>query len=435
MALVGFILLIFGVTMLIIHLTGGRGMIVDPVSISWLGYIMFIPVAILLAAASPEQDIYGVRGYVLAMYVAASVFYAIGLYSGRATLVSRVLPVPSKRLNLAQVWTIIAIAGVLFGFFWTGTRLLPSAVYSIIFGLNLASVGAMVLLGFYAIICYRGHYMTKLLTGILSFVMVLVLYYNTWSRRPIFAVLFSGVCLFYYRKLLWRPAAIRIMFWGLSGFLGVCFLFYLNATRGQRYYGIQSTAESIFSARNLDDFAGGLSVGHFVFEKVVDDLQNGGEFGFQYGKTYVPGLVFWIPRTFWPGKPNTGGGIATTIWFNTATDAPSNVSPTPIGEAYINFGFLGAVIVPLVAGWFVRGFNTYLLGHPDNEVLWLVWFAVIPDFATQWRGDFTSMFVQAFMRVSLIIILAWVTKRIGQGSDYLEAGEAIQEYDYHQEYY
>jgi oligosaccharide repeat unit polymerase len=413
MVLIGLALLFLGVAMLVIHLTSGKGLIVDPVSISWLGYLMYIPMSISLAAVG-QSEYPGVRNYVLLMYVVATLFYIIGLYSGKGNIVAKLLPKPPERLSVIQLWMIILASGLLFGIFWSGGRYVPSALANVVLGINLASVGAMVLLGFYAIICYQGRYLTKLLTGILSVAMLILMLQTIWSRRPVFAVLFSAVCLFYYKKLLWRPARIRFFFWITAGVLGVIFLFYLNATRTERYLGVQSaTSQGIFSAANIEDFSGGISVGHFVFEKVVDAYQKENEFGFQYGKTYIPGLLFWIPRSIWPSKPNTGGGIATVIWANTV-DFASNVSPTPIGEAYINFGFLGVIIVPFIAGWFVRGLNTYMISNQTNEVLWLAWFAVIPDFATQWRGDFCSMFVQSFMRVSLILLISWMTKRFGR---------------------
>ena len=412
MVLVGLFLLFLGILMLVIHLTVGKGFLVDPISVSWLANLMFIPFGVLFASFDDTNE-YGTRNYVLFMYVTGTITYIIGLYSGKATFLTKILPVPSERLNLAQLWAIILISGSLFAILGFGIQLVPSGLVSVISGLNSASTGAMVLLGLYAIICYRGHFVTKLLTGLLSIAMLILMFRFYWSRRPVFAVLFSAICLFYYKKLLWRTIAVRSIFWAIGGIFAISLLLYLGATRSERVRGSGELKSSkTFSIENFQSFGGAVASGYVIFGKVLYDYQNGSEFGFQYGKTYIPGLIFWIPRSIWPSKPITGGGIATFIWYNT-TEAPSNVSPSPIGEAYINFGFLGAIFIPFLAGWFVRGFNNYLINNQSSEVLWLVWFAVAPDYATQWRGDFTSMFVQAFLRVAFILILAWATKRIG----------------------
>jgi len=413
MVSVGLFLLCLGVLMLVIHLTAGNGLLVDPISVSWLGYLLCIPGTILFAAPDATNE-YGLQNYLLFMYVAGSIAYIIGLYSGKAKFLTKILPVPSERLNFAQLWFIILISGIFLAIFWSGVNFVPSGLVNVIRGLNAASIGAMVLLGSYAIICYRGQFITKLLTGLLSIAMLMLMLRFYFSRRPVFAVLFSAMCLFYYKKLLWRTVVIRSIFLIIIGVFSACIVLYLGASRHQRVYlgkgGI--TAANIWSTETLRNFGGGLSIGHFVFERAVYDFQNESEFGFQYGKTYIPGLVFWIPRSIWPSKPTTGGGIGTIIYHGIHSKV--NVSPTPIGEAYMNFGFLGVIFIPFLAGWFVRGFNTYLINNQSNEVLWLVWFAVAPDYASQWRGDFASMFVQGFMRVSFLLILAWATKRIGR---------------------
>lgn len=83
----------------------------------------------------------------------------------------------------------------------------------------------------------------------------------------------------------------------------------------------------------------------------------------QYGTTYFTQLVNPIPRAIWPGKPVADAGLIMARAYG-AVDSKGEpfmtVSPGFLGEAYLNFGFLGVLIVPALAGCIVRSWDRLL---------------------------------------------------------------------------
>jgi hypothetical protein len=63
-----------------------------------------------------------------------------------------------------------------------------------------------------------------------------------------------------------------------------------------------------------------------------------------HGSTFLSLFTNAVPRTWWPGKPDSGGIFLTKQYFDDAWEGGSNVTPTLLGEWIINFDFpLGIV--------------------------------------------------------------------------------------------
>jgi len=68
-------------------------------------------------------------------------------------------------------------------------------------------------------------------------------------------------------------------------------------------------------------------------------------FGHRWGMQILGALVFWFPRTLWPGKPiGTGTMAAHALGFDF-----TNLAPPITAEPLVDFGLVG---VPIVAGFF-----------------------------------------------------------------------------------
>jgi hypothetical protein len=80
-----------------------------------------------------------------------------------------------------------------------------------------------------------------------------------------------------------------------------------------------------------------------------------------------------------------------------------------MGEAYANFGILGVIVILFLIGRIVRILNTYLQIYHDNVIAWAAWLMIVPDVATEWRGDFTSMTAQALFRLIGFLAIMWVS--------------------------
>jgi hypothetical protein len=79
-----------------------------------------------------------------------------------------------------------------------------------------------------------------------------------------------------------------------------------------------------------------------------------------YGSTYLNLLTLPIPRQWWPDKPSLADYLQ-DISRPSRPMGEMGMIVTYLGESYVNFGFLGILIVPyLVAYWLARAhFRAY----------------------------------------------------------------------------
>jgi hypothetical protein len=129
----------------------------------------------------------------------------------------------------------------------------------------------------------------------------------------------------------------------------------------------------------------------------IPDVQD-----FDYGGTLIQSMLSaFVPRLFWPDKPEVGGvfnmkhyvGVDLVGWS-------TNIGP--IGEAWGNFGKFGGIIYMFFLGFFVRWCFTRIFVWSKKRPLLLLWIPVLFYEATfAIEGDslqtFNSIFKAAFV--------------------------------------
>jgi hypothetical protein len=125
---------------------------------------------------------------------------------------------------------------------------------------------------------------------------------------------------------------------------------------------IRSTS-SITARSLLENPLSGLSsmlAPYFEFDRILRSVGMPGglrEFEFQWGKASVPAVSWLVPRWVWPSKPAQFGlGYLLTRWFrpDLASVGHTFAGGSYLGEVYVNFGFLGLLMAPLVLGIVLR---------------------------------------------------------------------------------
>ena len=96
---------------------------------------------------------------------------------------------------------------------------------------------------------------------------------------------------------------------------------------------------------------GSWEVDNWLFEGHFDSFQSyilvvNGDL-ITYGKQLFGAIFFFIPRSFWEGKPIGSGRLLaeenSLVWLNASANLYT--------EGYVNFGYFGVVLVALILGW------------------------------------------------------------------------------------
>lgn len=136
-----------------------------------------------------------------------------------------------------------------------------------------------------------------------------------------------------------------------------------------------------------------------VLKQTIDSVSYVDSQGIIWGSNFLGVLLFWIPRSLWPGKPmGTGSIIAQHHGYSY-----TNVSSPLPAEAYVGFGVVGLILVMLGIGICVSSleYRVRLRPCPYSSILYSlsVAFAIIIM-----RGSLNSvvpMFGFAFLGLAL----------------------------------
>ena len=107
------------------------------------------------------------------------------------------------------------------------------------------------------------------------------------------------------------------------------------------------------------------------------------EVPFQQGSTYTYLLVSLIPRFLWPNKPTVSDAnryyqIAYGL-SNERAIKQTSISVGSMAEGYINFGWLGVVVVMLGIGVILRIYDQVFLANRSNALILCIGIALIPQ--------------------------------------------------------
>ena len=132
-----------------------------------------------------------------------------------------------------------------------------------------------------------------------------------------------------------------------------------------------------------------------------------------YGSTYGLWLIAPIPRAFWPEKPivRIGGVLGAAIF---GSDQRSGIPPGSVGEAYLNFGWIG---IPIMMGFlgcmlklFYNTFGRYAYSNINHAIIYSS--AIVFVAFSGISADFTAVMSNGLQRiVPLLFILNFITRK------------------------
>jgi len=191
------------------------------------------------------------------------------------------------------------------------------------------------------------------------------------SRSGLIIVLMSiAIVMYYYGKI----SAVRFMvFLGLI-FLMIAIMGQMRATNKGLDFDRGGVVAGVIGSGNGVDMARTLGIIKNVPERV----------DYKYGATYPTLLTFWVPRAFWPDKPEVGLGPYIKSEVLGGREVDKNGWPAGvIGEAHLNFGKAGIVIIMFIYGAFQRCFyNSFRPYLGKNFIITLLYAVCV------WRFSF-----------------------------------------------
>jgi oligosaccharide repeat unit polymerase len=159
----------------------------------------------------------------------------------------------------------------------------------------------------------------------------------------------------------------------------------------------------------------------FSFTRVVSDviMTWPSARSFEWGATYLSLVFMPIPRAFWPGKPLGGVGALVNQVINPGGSAAAlgyygfGYSPSMVGEAYLNFGWVGILLVFILFGLLARSAYAYVNLHRQNPSAVLLYAVCLWSIFMELRGGFTNATTMWLINmVSITVALRFVTYRV-----------------------
>lgn len=142
----------------------------------------------------------------------------------------------------------------------------------------------------------------------------------------------------------------------------------------------------IFKKNDLNEGYMSLNYDAFINIGVILEVveKNGLSFGFQA----LSAFLFFVPRSIWPGKPESSGLVVGEYVIDEYNFYFSNLSNPLISEGYLNFGILGVVIMAIALALTVIYLLTWLNSNNYLKKSIAFYFAMHLIFLL--RGDFTN---------------------------------------------
>lgn len=183
----------------------------------------------------------------------------------------------------------------------------------------------------------------------------------------------------------------------------------MSAIRGQDVRSYEGTWEDIRPA----EYARGAFDIYSSSALIVQSFPQ--EVEYQHGKSLIPLLLGWVPRSVWPDKPYPFSIYANTIRGETLEDRSASIAVGLSGEGYGNFGLFGVLLWGVLMGLVCRAADNYLgRFHPAHPLrLFLgasisIWAAMIV------RGGVAEMFYMGLQVNMFPIALSLVLKLFAQ---------------------
>jgi hypothetical protein len=128
-----------------------------------------------------------------------------------------------------------------------------------------------------------------------------------------------------------------------------------------------------------------------------------------YGTTYLAILTLPLPRFMWPEKPGLGDHIISMSTPSRPYDLEGRTI-SYIAESYMNFGYVGVLLVPLLLGLGLTRWHSLAMAGPPLRADQLLYFCVAVSLLQVYRDGLSSLVVFSVVN-NTPIFFAWAIQR------------------------
>lgn len=181
--------------------------------------------------------------------------------------------------------------------------------------------------------------------------------------------------------LVFVPAMRRTSYFGATLLFSVIFVFPL--LNQFRYF---SGLDSLTLLPSMEFF-------HAAHFDAYENLASAIESNFvSYGYQLLGAVLFFVPRTIWPGKPvGSGYEMAEHLGYNF-----NNISMPLLGEGYVNFGFIGVLLFVALLGCLMAKLDNVFASRMNSEgrvdYKMTIYYFLVGALFFLLRGDLMSSF-------------------------------------------
>lgn len=230
-----------------------------------------------------------------------------------------------------------------------------------------------------------------------------------FSSKKFYKVFFIAMSLFFTAK---RGQLFFPMFICLISFLLYKRKFIKLTVYGSLTIVLISLARNmkqILSGKfDIQDVAMSFSTSFFVsvreLTRVLDSFVNGGH-SYLYGKTYVAGLFSFVPTSINKLKEKYNYMRYTSYISNQNPDDFGGMRSTFVGEAYINFGFLGIICISIVFGLAIYLIYLWIKKYTANKFVYYIFtFWTLKLIILPFYENGSSMLLFFFITICFMIV-------------------------------
>jgi len=231
------------------------------------------------------------------------------------------------------------------------------------------------------------------------------------GSRALFLYSFAPLALAAWVRLsaarLRKPLRLFTIF--MIGAIVACVWLAMTSMRGQDVRTYEGSLEEIKPFESVRGAFDVYSSSALIIESFPDQID------YEYGRSLVPLVLGWLPRSLWPNKPYPFSIYANKIRGETLEDRSASIAVGLPGEGYGNFGLPGVLLWGMLMGWGCRIADDYLKRfHPSDPLrLFLgasmcIWAAMIV------RGGVPEMFYMGLQVTIFPIGLSILLKTIAR---------------------